>query len=406
VTDALQSPPIRRRRVRRVIIPSEANERATFLDNIARRTLPSFDFFLFSLLAGAILAAGVLFDSPTLFFLGALMAPFMAPLAGLSLSCVIGSGWFFLRTLSGILVGSLLVFITGLLAGLASYLLPALSLKQASAHAQITWIDFLVLTLGVLLLTISLARMDQKAFMPSAILAYALYVPVGVAGFGLSISLTGGTSTLWPSALVTFIFYLTWAVFLGVITLWVIGIRPLNAFGYIFGALVVIISLVVGFEVSGMRISNLGGSGSSPQTTLLPTSTHNVIPTASKTNTMTVTTGTADPVTADPTTAFTSIFTLTPTHTLVPSATPTETLTPAPTPVWAIVKSINGAFVRAEPNFNAKIVDGILNGSLVQVLPDTVQNGGTTWVHIITSSGIHGWIVQGILVTATPVPTW
>jgi uncharacterized membrane protein len=398
--DTPQSPPVRRRRGRRLIIPSEVNERATFLDKLARRTLPSFDFFLFSLLAGAILAGGILLDSPTLFFLGALTAPFMAPLVGLSLSSVIGSGWFFLQTLFGILIGSLLVFITGVLAGLASYLLPDLPLKQAIAHAQITWIDFLVLTLGVLLLTITLVRTEQKPLMPSVILAYELYLPVGVAGFGLSISLTGGTSNLWPSALVTFIFYLTWVVFLGIIALWVIGIRPLNLFGYAFGALIVIISLVVGFEISGIS-DVLGIGGSSTQTTVMSTNTNALIPTATTTNTIAATTATPDP-----TTTFTPTVTRTPTHTLVPSATPTETLTPAPTPLWAIVRADNGAYVRAEPNFNAKIVDGVLDGGLVQVLPDTVQDGGTTWVHIITNHGIEGWIVQSILVTATPVPTW
>jgi hypothetical protein len=292
------------------------------------------------------------------------------------------------------------VFITGVLAGLASYLLPNLPLKQALAHSQITWIDFLVLSVGVLLFTISLARKEQKPLMPSVILAYELYLPVAVAGFGLSISLTGGSSNLWPSALVTFIFYLTWAVFLGIITLWVIGVRPLNLFGYAFGALIVIISLLVGFKVSGIGDVH-GGGGSSTHTTVVPTSTNALIPTATPTDTLAATTATPDP-----TTAFTPILTRTPTHTLVPSATPTETLTPASTPIWAIVKANNGAYVRAEPNFNAKIVDGVLDGSLVQVLPDTVQDGGTTWAHIITNNGIEGWIVQSILVTATPLPTW
>ncbi len=49
-------PPARRRRARRLLTPLDADERAAFLDEIAHRTYPSFDFFLFSLLAGAIFA--------------------------------------------------------------------------------------------------------------------------------------------------------------------------------------------------------------------------------------------------------------------------------------------------------------------------------------------------------------
>jgi len=401
--DAPQTPRIRRRRVHRLNIPAEANERAQVMDKLARRTLPSFDFFLFSLLTGAILAAGILLDSPTLFFLGALTAPFMAPVIGLSLSSVIGSGWFFVRTLSGILVGSLLVFIAGVLAGLASYLSHDLALTQAAAHAHITWIDFGVLTLGVLLLTISLARSEQKSLISSVVLAYELYLPAGVAGFGLSISLTGGTTTLWPSALVTFIFYLTWAVFLAIVTLWVSGIRPLNLFGYVLGVLVAIVCLVIGLEVSGLAIQTPAVVGiTTTPTRMLPTNTQVIVPTdPTPTPTLTQT-----PATPESITAFTLTVPRTPTHTLVPSATPTETLTPAPTAIWAIVRANNGAYVRAEPNFNAKIVDGVLGGSLVQVLPETAQDGTTTWVHVITSNGIKGWIVQSILVTATPVPTW
>ncbi len=402
--DAPPSPPSRRRRGRRLTIPFELSERATILEKLAQRTLPSFDFFLFSLLTGAILAAGILLDSPALFFISALTAPLMAPLVGLSLSSVIGSGWFFLRTLSGMLVGSLLVFITGVLAGLASYLLPNLPLKQALAHSQITWIDFLVLTAGVLLFTISFSRKEQKPLIPSVILAYELYLPVGVAGFGLSIRLTGGTSNLWPSALVTFIVYFTWAVFLGIITFWIIGIRPLNLFGYALGTLVIIISLIIGFKVSGMS-DVLGRSGSATQTQ--PAG----VPTSKSINTLiiTITPKVVIPsmtLMPDPTTTFTPTATRTPTHTLVPSATPTETLTPAPTPVWAQVMAKNGAYVRAEPNSNAKIVDGLLNGTDVQVLPDSVLSGGITWAHIIMNDGIEGWIVQNVLVTATPVPTW
>ena len=40
-------PPARRRRARRLLAPFDADEKATFMDTVARRAYPTFDFFLF-----------------------------------------------------------------------------------------------------------------------------------------------------------------------------------------------------------------------------------------------------------------------------------------------------------------------------------------------------------------------
>jgi hypothetical protein len=56
-------PPARRRRARRLLAPIEANERAAFIDELAHLTSPNFDFFLFSLLSGLVLALGLLLDT-------------------------------------------------------------------------------------------------------------------------------------------------------------------------------------------------------------------------------------------------------------------------------------------------------------------------------------------------------
>ena len=149
--DAANLPPARRRREKRLVIPLDADKRAHLLDELAQRTIPSFDFFLFTALAGLVLAAAVLFDSPALYLLIALMAPFMAPVVGLSLATIIGSGKLFLQTLAGTLLGSLIIFLIGALAGLAPRWLPILSLSQAALHTQIAWPDFAILTLGVIL---------------------------------------------------------------------------------------------------------------------------------------------------------------------------------------------------------------------------------------------------------------
>jgi hypothetical protein len=49
------------------------------------------------------------------------------------------------------------------------------------------------------------------------------------------------------------------------------------------------------------------------------------------------------------------------------------------------------------------------NYSIVQVLPETQDIGGTTWAHVIAvqaGNQLTGWIVQLYLDVATPAPNW
>jgi SH3-like domain-containing protein len=66
-----------------------------------------------------------------------------------------------------------------------------------------------------------------------------------------------------------------------------------------------------------------------------------------------------------------------------------------------------GAHLRAEPGFLAESLTLLQNGTPVQVLPeDPVQEGGGVWIKIRTVQGEEGWILQILLVTATPAPIW
>ena len=113
----------------------ESDDRVDFLDKVAHRASPSFDFFLFSLLAGAVIAVGYLLDSEPILVLAAILSPLMAPVIGIALGTVVGSVQFFLRSLVGLLIGSSLVFLVGILAGsypalLLSSLRPSLILRD------------------------------------------------------------------------------------------------------------------------------------------------------------------------------------------------------------------------------------------------------------------------------------
>ena len=102
-----------------------------------RKAAPSFDFFLFSLFAGAVIGLGFIVDSPYILVLGALLAPLMSPVIGISLGITLGSAKYFVRSLGGFVVGSFLLTLGGALAGIATRLWEPWDLNQVHIHAQL-----------------------------------------------------------------------------------------------------------------------------------------------------------------------------------------------------------------------------------------------------------------------------
>jgi Domain of unknown function (DUF389)/Bacterial SH3 domain len=390
--DPERLPPARRRRARRLLAPLEGDERTVLLDRLARRSSSTFDFFLFSLVSGAVFSFGLLLDNTPLLVLGAVLAPLMAPVVGVSLGTVVGSGRFFLRSLVGIVLGGLLVFATGALVGYLSRFWEPLPLDLAFEHAQLSWVYFLVLAVGAVFTTSGLANPGRRPGAASVALAYALYLPLTIAGIGL----TSGFTHLWPDGLVLYVVHLAWAVLIGAITLLFMGYRPLTLFGYTLGGAVIMLGIVllVGFS----SISAIFGAFGPPM----------ALPTSIPTETLTVT-----PV---PPTATDTTTPVPPTHTLTPSLTPTLTTAPSPTftttptPVYARIdagEESTGANLRAEPGFSGAVITAIMNGTLVQVYPDSVEVDDRQWAHVnVLPDGPEGWVLQNLLLVATPAPNW
>jgi hypothetical protein len=381
-------PPARRRRARRLLAPLDADERAAFLDEIAQRTYPSFDFFLFSLLAGAVFGVGLLLDSPPILVLGAILAPLMAPAVGIALGTVTGSIRFFVRSLLGIAIGGGLVFLVGYLTGYAAQVWLPLELAQAHLHARLSWPNFLVLALGAVVTTASLVRYENTPELPSVALAYELYLPLAAAGIGLG----SGEPFLWPDGLVVFALHLSWSALLGALTLAILGFRPLTLFGYTLGGVVTLIGVLILIGITGIGAA-YGGNFAIP--TPVPTNT----PTLTVTLTPVPPTNTPVPPTA----------TLTPSITPTQTPTPSRTPTPTVTPILALVQAgdAGGAHLRAEPGFQSESLQLLANGTLLKVLPEQpMDEGGAFWVHVETVEGQVGWIVQTALATATPAPNW
>ena len=92
----------RRRAQKQKRMPRSVEGRSKLLQNLVQRAYPSYEFFIFALLCGAILGLGYLLDSQAFLVFGILMAPLMTPLVGMTLATVSGMSNFFFKTLGRI----------------------------------------------------------------------------------------------------------------------------------------------------------------------------------------------------------------------------------------------------------------------------------------------------------------
>ena len=387
--DPKNLPPARKRRARRLLAPLNADERANFQNALAQRSIPGYEFYLLALVSGLIFGLAFLLDAPALLILGALAAPVLAPVVGLALGTITGNGRFFLTNFTSVLISAVFVLGAGLAVGYLYTLWHPSELNRLQSFAQLSWEGFLVLAIGACLTTLAIVHSATfedarlQAAIPSAALAYSLWMPLAFAGFGL----TSGVPYLWPSGLVLFALYLSCGVLLGAITLAFLGFRPLSLFGYTLGGVMLLVSLVllVGLTGAGAVIGR--GIG-------LPTP---IPPTATTTPTLTLT----------PTPTFTPVpptATLTVTPSLTPTLTPSVTPSPTSTPVYRIIYTgtDQGAVIRDAPE--GKIIGLVAEGDRVQLLDESRDLNGFYWVRVIIPDGTEGWIRFSLLVEATPTP--
>jgi len=389
-------PPARRRRAKRGLIPEEYQGEAQEVESYAHQTSPSFDFFLFTLLAGSILSAAILLDAPALLVLGALAAPVMTPYLGISLGTVTGSIKFFTQRLVAALVAGSLVFTTGLLGGFASRAYALSELKFIPSFTQIHWTHMLLLGAGALFTTLGITQKRASPHLPSAAIAYELLIPLTAAGFGLGSGIQG----LWPDGLVVYATHLVLLGLLGSVVFLFKGIKPLSFLGYTVGSLVILLGVLglIGLSSAGAIV---GGKVALPTATPTPTFTPTPVPpTATPTES-------PPPPTETPTPTMPS-----PTSTRTPSQTPSATL--KPTPFYgeiSVSEEFAGVFIRSEPTLDSQILTSLINGSLVEILdPSPVydeQNRSWLLIRFEDAEGPgEGWVLENLILIATPVPNW
>lgn len=391
--------PARRRRRQRMIFPGASDQRAIFLEELAHRVIPSADFFLMAILAVLVLGVAILMDIPALFFLAALLSPFMGPVLGLALSTATGARRFFLQSLGGISLGSLIYFLGGLCAGWFSTFVwkeVPVTPTQVFYHAAFSWPDLVVLSAGAIISALLLMQdKKQKPLVSSVALAYEIFLPIGVAGFGL----TSGLPGLFSGAASVFGVHLFYAVLLCLVTLFAQGLRPREKWGFTLGtstAMVLSAGLVFLGSISPLPL--VGKNTPMAVALVKPALSSTVTPL--KTAYLISATPSLSLHTLEP-----DVPTLTATNTLIPTPIPTETPTIVPTPVYAKInaKEGAGAVVREKPDYGSAVVKTLNNGSLVEILPDTIEVNGINWTKVrLPDNGHEAWIARFLLITATP----
>jgi len=388
-----------------MLYPSDAEGQAAVLADLARRSYPSFELFIFAIVSGAILAAGYLLDSEAVLFFGVLVAPLLTSWVGMCISAITGSLRFFLQTFAALLVSAIIVFLIGLAAGFANTPFEPRTLNGVHIHSRLWAPELVVLAIGAVLLVLTFVRTESKPYLPSVVLAYAFYLPISAAGFGLS----SGVEGVWPQALYVALVHFAWTSFLGILTLAFMRFRPRSFGGFVFSLVLILAILagLLGWTGLGKVALNLA-NGKNPAFAPVPTSSPLPDTVASLTFT---------PVKSPSPSATPRIMTATATRTLTKesgaSATSENTSVPSvtvmPTPIFARVDSPEGGGARVRKTPGGDYLLTLSNGYIVEVLGETQEVSGVIWVKIAVERDgerQEGWIIQSLLATATPVPYW
>ncbi len=387
-------PPTRRRsRPRRAAITRpDVEQLDEQLESMVNRAAPTIDIFIFATVAGTLLGLGFLLDRPAILLFAMLLAPVLTPWAGMILSTATGETHSFGQTLGGMLTSFLLVFVTGLIAGVASRVWLPLTFNQAFLHARFWEADIALLIVGTIAFVVTFIQREEKPLIANIMLVYELFLPISVAGFGLGNNVEG----LWPEALLIFAVHLAISLIVGLATYFYMGFRPTDGSGYALSGAAIITSLLIVSGIAGLGAILEARPAAPTPVTFTATATLPIV-TAPATDT---------PVNTPTSTA--TAIPPTPTRFLVtPTSSPEPTITPLPTPIYGRIASPgDGAVIRIEPAGAA--ITTVQNGYLVEILPDApIIINNETWVHVIVKTpvrDINGWMLLNLIATGTPTP--
>jgi hypothetical protein len=367
----------------------QGDKRQAYLSELAQSVSPGVDLFLKAILAGLLLGLAFRFDQRALLYAAALVAPSMAPLAGVALASVSGSLRLFFRLLAALILATIILSAVCALVGGLGVPLFALG-DMPDTFAILHPADLLLLFAGAVLMCTSLARGRRVHPLASAAVAFEIFSPAGAVGLGL----LRADPPLWQGALLTFGAHLAWAAVVCVATLIVLGFRPLAGQRRSFSMAVLLTATVAVLAVAAPAAYMFSYMPLYPGPT--STSTPIIIPTPTQTP--------SPSATILPTS--TSIPTTTPT----PADSSTPTLTPTPTPNMAAIWGTGGlgAYLREGPSTETTPLDYLEEGELLEIIGEPEVVDGLIWWPVrITydTQVVEGWILNGLIATVTPTPS-
>jgi hypothetical protein len=258
----------------------------------------------------------------------------------------------------------------------------------------------------MLAIYITVKAPKSRSLVASVALAYEIYIPIALAGFGL----TSGAEGFFPQGLKLAAIWLAWVIFLGTIFLAVLKIHPSTVFGYLLTACVLAVAVYtlvnysnIGTALQSQLQANAAGITQSPTATIANGLT-------SDTPVLAIV-GSSEPsptATATQTPGTVILGEATPTNTIPPTQTATMTITPKPTAFYAKTYSQTSATgVRLRKTPGGDYLEMVKIDTLVEVLGTEQTADGYIWVHVrVVETGHDGWIIQSLLLTATPAANW
>lgn len=364
----------RRRQTKRQVRTPRSDQFEAILNEMEQKITPETNFYLFALLSGALVGLGFRFNQPVLLIAAVLLAPRMSPILGVAFAAVTGMVRLFLRMSLHLVI---LFALFGLAAGLCGSLGPhsGEAFSDLSMYVGLHLLNFFFVVIGAILFGYRLVQNHEIAQLPSAAIAYSLFLPLGAVVLTL-LHFDRGQVFL---AMFTFGLHLAWAI---VAAMSVLIAKGFGAHSRTAGAYIATILLLSLIFILGML--SLGGSilVVAPQST--PAAPATIIPTPSSV-----------PIVQPTTTA-----------TIVPSRTPAPTQTPLPsatyTPGPGIIIGTGGVGVMLREYPNGPSLGGLFDNTIVEVIGGPVQVEEDYWWKVRTSRGEEGWVLGNFLATATP----
>lgn len=390
--------PIRRRRKQN---SQQAEPNLSFSEKLTallEKATPNLDWFVLSILSGLILGMGYILDSNALLMLGIFMTPFLGPWIGILLSSMINEIKLLKLTSGGFSVGLFLSFTSAAIVGLASRFITPVGTNQVYYHSHLWWPDLFMVVIGTILLTLRFIQSDTQPIIPSLMLAYGIYLPLSVSGYGLGF----GVKDLFINGLLVFIIHLSISLIISFGLLVYLGFKPRTAGEVFLPGSLLLTSVII------LLLINSFNQDSPNQTS----------PTLSEVKIS----STPNPVSVSNMPTETAV--LLPTPTLIPTITrtipPEISKTPAPTlpsglsntentGVFGKILAFgsNGVVIRKSPDGPG--ITTIENDYVVELLPDEpVIINGEEWVHVLVigqTQKIDGWVVKTYIIFGTPTFT-